>query len=215
FKSPADRTSFVDATNYTTPTVRTQAEADQKGLVQLPKEDATAFRQGNLLADKIQRLDRSYQAVLADHPQLQALANDTGMDTRAKNAAIVSYLSLNQSDPRLKQFTADLQEVNISYGRFVSGLQSRPAASILEKTTENLPSTTTSLFNIKGGNWLQTAASLLLGGKVADNPLTITTQLRLMNDAVKSVQESHLVSAGALTPEEAAQRQETRRQAIR
>src|SRR4051794_36080006 len=103
----------------------------------------------------------------------------------------------------------------ISYGMYVSGLKGRPAQAILERTTADLPNLDTHLFAVRGGsNWLETVLRTALSTKLPDLPRSILGQVEMMKDVVRSVQESTLESAGALTAEESAPGRHQRLQKI-
>jgi len=104
--------------------------------------------------------------------------------------------------------------MGISYGMFVSGLKGRPAERILERTTAGLPGLDVRLFHAGGSNWLQTALNLVSTGKLPDLPRTIEAQLEMMKDVTRTVQESFLESAGAMTADVAAGRRLSRMQRI-
>src|SRR5207253_2561572 len=128
----------------TTPTVKTQAEADQKGLVQLPKEDAVSVRQANVILANIQSAQERFQQLLDTDPILARLRQTTGLDKRVAEGAILTFLRTNQSNPLLKQLQADLNDININYSQFVSGLKGRQSAEILNRISQDLPGLDTS-----------------------------------------------------------------------
>jgi hypothetical protein len=210
----AERTSFVNPETLTTPAVQTWAEARQKGLVLLAKEDAAAVRLGNVLYSKLNRAQETLERLVETDPAWQALKSVTGFDERTREATLLGAQNSMQTNPLVRQLQSDLSEMGISYGMFVSGLKGRPAERILERTTAGLPGLDTRLFHAGGSNWLQTALNLVSTGRLPDLPRTITAQLEMMKDVTRTVQESFLESAGAMTADVAAERRLTRMQRI-
>ena len=183
--------------------------------MQLPKEDAQAMRQGNVLYAKLQRAQEALQQLLDSDPRFARLKDVAGLDARVREAAVVAVIRANQDNPMLKQLMADLTEMSISFSTFVSGLRGRPAQGILERITSDLPSLDTHLLQVRGGsNWLETALKSALSTKLPDLPRTVLSQLEQMKDIVRSVQESMLTSAGGLSEEEATARRAQRMQKI-
>src|SRR5258708_1676928 len=69
----AERTSFVNPATLTTSAVQTWAEARQKGLVLLAKEDAASVRLGNVLYSKLNRAQETLERLVESDPAWQAL----------------------------------------------------------------------------------------------------------------------------------------------
>jgi hypothetical protein len=210
----AERTSFVNPETLTTPAVQTWAEARAKGLILLAKEDAASVRLGNVLYSKLNRAQETLERLVETDPAWQALKGVTGLGARGREAALLGAQNSMQVNPLVRQLQSDLSEMGISYGMFVSGLKGRPAERILERTTAGLPGLDVRLFHAGGSNWLQTALNLVSTGRLPDLPRTITAQLEMMKDVTRTVQESFLESAGAMTADVAAERRLTRMQRI-
>jgi Transglycosylase SLT domain len=213
--TPGERVSFVDPKTMEAPVVRTLAEADKAGLVQLPKEDATSIRQLNVVATKVQSATERFNTLLASDPLLARLRNTTGMDARVAEGLILTWLRTNQSNPLLKQLQADLADITLNYSQLISGLKGRQSADILNRISKDLPNLDASLFQIHDGqNWLTTALRTAFSAHLPDLPATVLFQLGSMQDLLRSTQEAILINAGALTPEDAAQKRAERMAAL-
>jgi len=210
----AERTSFVNPMDYSTPLVTTRADADARGLVELPKEDALAMRHGNVLYAKLERAQETLAWLVLHDPDWARLHDLQGLGARGGEALVAEWQKMGQTNPMVRQLQSDLSEMGISYGMFVSGLKGRPAERILEKTTQGLPGLETRLFTIHGDNWVQALLSIFTTARLPDLPRTIRQQLEMMKDVTRTVQESFLESAGALTADAARQRRQQRMQAI-
>src|SRR6267143_3482782 len=89
----------------------------------------------------------------------------------------------------------DMKEIGINYGRFITGMQGRPAQKLIELSTQNLPNADTSLVSWITGK-----------GKLPDNPATMLTQLGLMKDMIRTVQDDVLMEHGGIKPAEQSKR---------
>ncbi len=194
FKRLEDRKGWF-APDYTEPSVANIADSKDKGAVHLAKEETPRFRLGNELHTKLQRIDDNMVKLAEIDPRWKALSEGRGMTNRMKLNYYQALHKITQDNPTTSAFMRaidnDMKEIGINYGRFITGMQGRPAQKLIELSTQNLPNADTSVVSWITGK-----------GKIPDNPATMLTQLGLMKDMIRTVQDDTLMESGGITPAE-------------
>jgi hypothetical protein len=198
FKKLEDRQGWVTS-NYGLPAVESVADAKDKGAIQLAKEERPRFALGNELHVKLQRIDDNMKKLAEIDPRWKQLSEQQGLPNRIKLNYYQQLVKVTQDNPATAAFMRaidnDMKEIGINYGRFITGMQGRPAQKLIELSTQNLPNADTSVVG-----WLTGK------GKLPDNPATMLTQLGLMKDMIRTVQDDVLMEHGAITPQEQSKR---------
>ncbi len=192
FKSAAERTSWVTP-DYHTPNVGSVADSKTKGAVQMSREEVGIFKNGNLLHSTLQRIQETMDTLASFDPAFAKLQEVKGPWGRAQQAFYKETTAKLQNNPKAASFVdqldTDIREVAQRYGRFVTGMTGRPSQKLIEQATKKMPTLT-------------------------DVPEKMLTQLNLMKDIVRTVQDDQLQSVGAITPEDQRIRRAERMQDI-
>ncbi len=195
FKRLSDREGWFTP-DYKEPSVANIAAAKDQGAVHLSKEEQPRMHLGTELHRKLERIEDNMNKLAEIDPKWKKIAEGQGLPNRLKLNYYQTLKKVTQDNPATAAFMraidADLQEIGINYGRFVSGMQGRPAVALIDRTTKNLPTADTSVLA-----WMK-------GGKegLPDNPATMLTQLGLMKDMIRTVQDDTMMQHGGITSEE-------------